>query len=81
MPHINAPPPPPEAPKRKDERMEIRIDAELAARARQKAEARGWTLGSVMRALLSLWTDEDVVSAEDVGQQIKRVKKRKPKGE
>jgi len=77
---VNAPPPPPGAPKRKDERLEIRIDSELAERAKRKAEERGWSLGSVMRALLNLWTDEDVISPEDVGRQIKRAKKRSKKG-
>jgi len=71
----------PKSPKRKEERIELRVDPELAERARQKAEKYGWSISSVIRALLSLWTDEDVISSQDVGRHAKRAKKPRKKKE
>ena len=56
----------------KEKRVEIRLDAELERRAREKAESRGWTLSSVIRALLGTWVDEDMVDPADVGKAAKR---------
>ena len=73
---------PRQPPKKKDERIEIRVDPELANRAREKAESRGWTLASVLRSLLELWVDEDVIDPKDVGRSSARAKKsKKPKSE
>lgn len=57
--------PPKGAPK--EDRIEIRVDRELAEKARQKASKRGWSLSGVMRGLLALWAEEDVIDARDVG--------------
>jgi hypothetical protein len=64
----------------KDERLGVRLDPELARLVKDKAKSRGWSLGSVIRALLRLWSEEDVVSAEDVGQESERSPRRGKKG-
>jgi hypothetical protein len=51
----------------KEDRIEIRVERELAQKARQKAAERGWSLSAVLRGLLTLWADEDVIDARDVG--------------
>lgn len=51
----------------KEDRIEIRVERELAEKARAKAAGRGWSLSAVMRGLLTLWADEDVIDASDVG--------------
>jgi hypothetical protein len=48
-------------------------------KARDKAKSRGWTLSSVLRALVRLWVDEDVVTAEDVGKESERAPRTKKK--
>lgn len=75
---LEAPPEPTPTPKRKEERMELRLDPDLAERARQKAQQRGWTLSAVMRALLALWVDEDVIAPEEVGRYADRAPKQRP---
>ena len=63
----------------KDEKIEVRIDPELAKQAREKAEAHGWSLSSVIRALLALWVEEDVVHSKEVGKQNTRAPRSKKK--
>ena len=60
----------------KDERLDVRLDPELARLVKQKAKSRGWALGAVVRSLLRLWVDEDIVSAEDVGRETERAPRR-----
>ena len=76
---IETPPEPDRPAKRKSERIEIRLDDDLAEIARKKAESSGWSLSSVIRALLGLWAEENVIAPEDVGRHMKRVKPKKPK--
>ncbi len=67
----------------KEDRIEIRVERELAEKARKKAADRGWSLSAVMRGLLTLWADEDVIDARDVGAASTRApykRKRKAKG-
>ncbi len=70
-------------PDEKDEKVETRIPRSLKKKAQDKAASRGWRLSSVIRALLQLWVDEDLVSGEDVGRAERRnprtTKGRKPK--
>lgn len=61
----------------KENRVEVRFDPELGERARQKAESRGWTLSAVIRALVNLWVDEDIVDPTDVGTAAKRASRSK----
>ena len=61
----------------KEEKIEVRVDADLAEKAREKAESRGWSLSSVVRALLALWVDEDVIAPSDVGTAAKRASRSK----
>ena len=53
----------------KDVRKEFLMDEDLALQAEQKAKQMGWSLGSVVRALLRLWVQEDVISSKDVGSE------------
>ena len=66
-------------PDEKDEKVETRIPTSLKRKAQDKAASRGWRLSSVIRALLELWVQEDVVSGEDVGRAERR-NSRTPKG-
>ncbi len=61
----------------KEERFEVRLPRSLKRKAEEKAEKRGWTLASIVRSLLELWVDEDVVAPEDVGKAAKRAKRKK----
>jgi hypothetical protein len=63
----------------KEERVEVRFDPELARRARAKAESRGWSISSVIRALVGMWVDEDIVDPTDVGSAAKRAPRTKKK--
>ncbi len=76
------PPSKPEKPvKHKDGELKIRTDLETINAARKKAKKMGWSLSSVVRALLRLWVTEDVISSDDVGEASERAayKTRKPK--
>jgi hypothetical protein len=64
---------------KKDEKIEFLVDEDLAQRAREKADSRGWSLSSVLRALLSLWVDEDVIDAKNVGESNRRARRTKKK--
>jgi hypothetical protein len=59
----------------KDDVVRARIDPELHRQAKEKAENYGWSLGSVIRALLRLWVQEDVVKSNDVGEESERAPK------
>ena len=61
--------PPNEEPPHKGVRKEFLMDEDLARQAEQKAKQMGWSLGSVVRALLRLWVQEDVISSKDVGSE------------
>ena len=74
---LDTPPEPKRPARRKSERVEIRLDDELAQAAKEKAEAHGWSLSSVIRALLGLWAEEDVISPDDVGRHMKRAPRKK----
>lgn len=79
---LETPEKPEKPPRKKGQRLEIRLDDELAQAAQKKADAHGWTLSSVVRALLGLWVEEGVISPDDVGRQVKRApRKPKPKDE
>lgn len=67
---LHAPAPPPEPPGHKDKRIEIRIEPDLADRAARKANAHGWTVSAVLRALLRLWTDEDLIDPQAIGNEV-----------
>ena len=41
--------------------------ARLRDRVEKKARSRGWSLASVIRALLELWAEEDLVSPDQIG--------------
>lgn len=73
--------PTPEKPRkrRKDDMMRTRIDPELHEAAKKKAQDYGWSFGSVVRALLRLWVQEDVISAKDVGNESERAPKTRKK--
>jgi len=70
-------------PGKKGRRVDVRIDPNLYDEAARKAESRGWSLSSVIRALLALWVQEDVLDPRDVGLQRKHASKpgsgRRPK--
>jgi len=68
------------APKRKDSKVEARVPDELKEKAEDKARSRGWTLASVIRALLEFWTQEDVVDPSDIGRAADRAPKSKKSG-
>ena len=57
----------PDSPSRKDTKVEARIPEELRDRVEKKARSRGWSLASVIRALLELWAEEDLVSPDQIG--------------
>lgn len=61
----------------KTRKVEVRIDEDLAQQVEAKAESRGWSLASVMRALLELWVQEDVIDPKDVGKAAKRAPRSK----
>ena len=69
--------PNPSDPPPKAERLELRLDPELARQVKEKARRRGWSLAAVMRALLARWVDEDVVEPIEVGQQSDRAPRKK----
>jgi len=71
--------PDPEDVSAKDEELKFRVDPELRRQAEEKANTHGWSLSSVMRALLRLWVQEDVVSAADVGAEKKRTPRKSRK--
>jgi hypothetical protein len=73
---VKAPEPPRKPPSHQDERFDTRIDPELLRQAKDKARGRGWSLGAVIRALLRLWVSEDVIDANDVGQETTRAPRR-----
>ena len=68
-------------PDRKEAKVEARIPMELKEKVEKKATERGWSLASVIRALLEAWVDEDMVDPKDVGRANQRAKrtKKKPK--
>ena len=61
--------------------LKIRTDLDTIKQAKAKAKKYGWSLSSVVRALLRLWVSEDVISSDDVGEASERApyKPRKPK--
>ena len=70
---------------RKEERVEFKIDTDMAKQARDKANSHGWSLSSVLRALVARWLEEDVISPSDVGKavvsakDVGKAKKRAPR--
>ena len=77
MKQFTTPPEPKKKPKHKDERIEFRADPDLKKRASKKARKHGG-LGAVLRALLRLWTDEDI-DPNLIGDEHRRAPKRKKK--
>lgn len=63
---LEAPAPKPKPGRRKDDRLEIRLDPELMDQAREKAATRGVTLGTAIRALLLFWLKEDHLDTDDL---------------
>ena len=59
----------------KGEKVETRLPASVKKQAQEKASKRGWRLSSVMRALIELWIQEDVITGEDVGRAEQRNKR------
>jgi antitoxin component of RelBE/YafQ-DinJ toxin-antitoxin module len=76
---IEAPEEPKRPAKRKQRRIEFRADDDTAERAEQRASANGWSLSSVLRALLSRFADEGGVSPDEIGEQNKRAPKQPKK--
>ena len=67
-------------PKKKTKKVLVPLDEDLERRAKEKARSHGWSLTSVIRALLGLWVDENVIDPSDVGraaQSAKRGRKKK----
>jgi hypothetical protein len=67
-------------PSRKSTKIEARISEGLKEKADAKARACGWNLAGVLRALLTLWISDDVVSPSRVGDanvRAPRLKKKK----
>jgi hypothetical protein len=64
MPESSAPPP-------KDVKFQIRLDAELAEQARDKAAQLGG-LAPVIRALLRRWVKDDLITFEDIARELPR---------
>ena len=67
----------------KEESLRVRIDSDTMQQSKEKAARMGWSLGSVVRALLKLWIEEDTISSADVGTAASRAprgKKKHPKG-
>lgn len=67
----------------KEGELKVRADLDTIKQAKEKADRMGWSLSSVVRALLRLWISEDVISSSDVGAEKERAprrgkKKRKP---
>jgi len=63
---LEAPTQKPKPGRRKDDRLEIRLDPELMDQAREKAAGRGVTLGTAIRALLLFWLKEDHLDDSDL---------------
>jgi hypothetical protein len=55
----------------KEVKLQVRIDAELAALIAQKAQRYGG-VSAVVRALLRRWAHEDIVTADDVLAELAR---------
>lgn len=72
--------------KHRDKQLQVRIDDELHDAALEKAQGFGWSLGSVVRALLRSWVENrsEGPTATEVGRESvpadKRPRKSKPKG-
>jgi hypothetical protein len=58
-------------PPSKEVKFQIRLDAELADRAKEKAASVGG-LAPVIRALLRRWLKEELVSFEDIARELPR---------
>ena len=67
-----------QAPKHKDERIEVRVDPDLKRRALKKAKKYGG-LGAVLRALLRLWLDGSI-DPDLIKPEKRRAPKRKKSG-
>ena len=63
--------PPNSAPPSKEAKFQIRLDAELADQAKEKAAEFGG-LAPVIRALLRRWVKEELVSVEDILRETPR---------
>ena len=56
------------SPKKKEKLVQIRVDPELHAKAKEQAKKHGWTLSSVMRAFLELFATEGPgLDPKDIG--------------
>jgi len=65
----------------KEEKLQIRIDVELARRARKKALRYGG-LSAVVRALLRAWLErDDLIAWDAIARENERASKRKQGGE
>lgn len=73
-------PPPREAPPGKDEEIKVKLDSDLAARAKQKALRYGG-LSAVVRALLRAWIERDIIADDDIAVENLRAAKRSRKRE
>lgn len=75
--------PPKPGRKHRDKQLKVRIDDELNDAALKKAQSVGWSLGSVVRALLRSWVEDrsEGPTAEEVGRESVAAEKRprKPK--
>ena len=60
---------------KKDRPILVPLDEQLRSDFEAKAKARGWPLTSIIRALMRLWVDEDVLSPEDVSAEQKTAPK------
>jgi hypothetical protein len=64
--------------KPKDKKLIIRIETDLAETAQRKALRHGG-LSAVVRALIRLWVEKDIVTAEEIARANERASKRPPK--
>lgn len=68
---------PPEPPKHKDEKFQVRLDPDMAREAKERAAPHGG-LSAVIRALIRLWLDEGI-DPNAIGQETRQAPKRKKK--
>ena len=61
--------------KPKDKKLIIRIESDLAETAQRKALQHGG-LSAVVRALIRLWVEKDIVSAEEIARANERAKRK-----
>jgi antitoxin component of RelBE/YafQ-DinJ toxin-antitoxin module len=67
--------------KKKDRKVEVRLDPDLHDQAHRYVEERGVTLGALIRALLRLWTDPEMPHELPPGVEEEKKRPSRRKGE